>query len=85
MRTTVRIDPDLDARLRAITKERGISFREALNGVLRRGLSVENRPEPYQIVSRNLGLRPGVDLTHALRLIAELEDQAIASKLELRK
>lgn len=30
MRTTVRIDPDKDARLRELTEERGISFREAL-------------------------------------------------------
>jgi hypothetical protein len=32
-----------------------------------------------------MGLRPGIDLTHALRLAGELEDEEIIRKLELRE
>lgn len=32
-----------------------------------------------------MGLRPGVDLTHALQMAADLEDEEIIRKLELRK
>jgi ribbon-helix-helix CopG family protein len=28
MRTTVTLDPDVDAKLRALARERGVSFRE---------------------------------------------------------
>jgi hypothetical protein len=41
-------------------------------------------PQPYRLASRRLGLRPGVDLEHALRLAGELEDAETVRKLELR-
>ena len=87
MRTTVTLDPDLAAKLKALARERGVSFKEALNGALRRGLG-NNAPtpkRPYRLPSRALGLRPGVDLEHALHLAGELEDAETVRKLELRK
>ena len=39
MRTTVTLDDELAARLQAIARERGVSFKEALNSTLRAGLS----------------------------------------------
>jgi Ribbon-helix-helix protein, copG family len=87
MRTTVTLDADLAAKLRALARERGVSFKEALNSTLRRGLTTgggsSNRR--YRLASRRLGLRPGVDLEHALRLASELEDAETIRKLELRK
>ena len=86
MRTTVTLDSDLAAKLRALARERGISFKEALNSTLRRGLaSGGGSPQRYRLASRRLGLRPGVDLEHALRLADELEDAETIRKLELRK
>lgn len=86
MRTTVTLDPDLDARLRRIARERGISFREALNASLRAGLGAPvHPPRPYRLRPRSLGLRPGIDLDHALRLAAALEDEEAVRKLEIRK
>lgn len=87
VRTTVTLDPDLVEKLRSLASERGISFKEALNSTLRRGLasgSSESR-RGYRLPSRQLGLRPGIDLEHALRVAAELEDDETARKLELRK
>jgi hypothetical protein len=43
-----------------------------------------SRPS-YRLTSRRLGLRPGVDLDHALHLAGELEDAETIRKLELRK
>lgn len=87
MRTTVTLDPDLAAKLRALARERGVSFKEALNTTLRRGLGSQapSSKRRYTLPSRPLGLRPGVDLEHALRLAGELEDAETIRKLELRK
>jgi hypothetical protein len=87
MRTTVTLDPDLAAKLRALARERGVSFKEALNSTLRRGLASGSggSKQGYRLMSRRLGLRPGVDLEHALRLAGELEDAETIRKLELRK
>jgi hypothetical protein len=80
----VTLDPDLAARLKALARESGVSFKEALNSVLRRGLA-EGAEEawPYRLPTRDAGLRPGIDLTKALRLAAELEDAETIRKLEL--
>lgn len=87
MRTTVSLDPDLAAKLRSLARERGVPFKEALNEAIRRGLSTrdEETRRPYRLETAPLGLRPGVDLEHALRLAGELEDAETIRKLELRK
>ena len=87
MRTTVTLEPDVAAKLRALARERGVSFKEALNSALRRGLSSGSGggSRPYRLPSQRMDLRPGVDLEHALRLAGELEDAETIRKLELRK
>lgn len=86
MRTTVTLDSDLAARLKALARERGVSFKEALNSVLRRGLAEgAEEARPYRLRTYTMGVRPGIDLTKALQLAAELEDEEIVRKLELRK
>jgi hypothetical protein len=87
MRTTVAIDPELQTRVKDLARERGVSFREALNDVLRRGLGQGSQPpaQRYEVPVRSLGLRPGIDLDKALALAAELEDDETVRKLELRK
>ena len=86
MRTTVTLDPDVAARLLRLASERGSSFKETINSVLRVGLDPGPRGNgAYQERTVALGVRPGVDVTKALRLAAELEDEAIVRKLELRK
>jgi hypothetical protein len=86
MRTTVTLDPDVAAKLRAVARERGISFKEALNASVRAGLgTTPGTPKRYRVPARPLGLREGVDLDKAMRLAGELEDAEIVRKLELRK
>lgn len=86
MRTTVTLDPDVAAKLQQITRERGISFKAALNNAVRRGLS---GPVPaarrYQMPTYDMRVRKGVNLDKASRLADELEDAEIIRKLELGK
>ena len=87
MRTTVDLDPDVDARLRALARERGVPLRVVINDALRAGLhpaAADDAP-PYVLPSRRLGLRPGINVDKALALAGELEDEEILRKLELRK
>jgi hypothetical protein len=86
MRTTVTLDDDVAAAVQRLARERGLPFKQALNALLRVGLSSgTSTSKPYAVPSRALGLRPGVDLDKALRLVGELEDEETVRKLELRK
>ncbi len=86
MRTTVTLDPDVAAGLRAHARERGISFKEALNTSVRRGLDdATESARPYRLIARPLDVRPGVDLDRALQVAGEMEDRELIRKLELRK
>ncbi|MEX1171062.1 MAG: CopG family transcriptional regulator [Chloroflexota bacterium] len=86
MRTTVTLDPDLAARLREVARQRGISFKAAINAAVRAGLATSVEPQrPYREKGRPLGVRPGIDLTKALRIAAALEDDATTVELALRK
>jgi hypothetical protein len=86
MRTTVTLDEDVAAKLKQTARERGVSFKVALNEAVRAGL---NGPTPvarrYRMTTAPLGVRPGIDLDKALTLAGEMEDEEILRKLALRK
>ena len=86
MRTTVTLDPDVEAKLRATMRERGVSFKVALNDSVRAGLG-GGAParKRFRVQSSPLGVRPGVNLDKALTLVGEMEDAEIMRKLDLRK
>ncbi len=86
MRTTVSLDDDVVAALRTAMRERGVSFKEALNSMLRAGISVTNPPSrPYRVQPFSAEIQPGVDLGKVNRLLADWEDEEIIRKLELGK
>ena len=86
MRTTVTLDPDVAARLRAIARERDVPFKTVLNDAIRAGLSARRGDHPrYLMPSRPMGVRPGVELDRALQLAGDLEDAEVVRKLDLRK
>lgn len=86
MRTTVTLDPDVAARLKAVARERGISFKQALNSAVRAGLGGQPRARrAFKQYAQPMGLRPGFNLDKALQLAAALEDEEIVRKLERRK
>jgi hypothetical protein len=83
MRTTVTLDDDIAELLRKRARERDVPFKRVLNEAIRAGLTGgAAAPKPYRMKPRKLGVRPGVDLTKALRVAAELEDAEIIHELE---
>jgi len=86
MRTTVTLDQDVEAKLRTVMRERGVTFKEALNDSVRAGLTTGFQPSRrFRVHARPLGVRPGINLDKALTLAGEMEDAEILRKLELRK
>ena len=81
------LDDDVAARLKRVARERGISFKEALNRAIRAGLGGEQAavPSAFATSSRPLGLRPGIDVTKAVALAGAMEDEELIRRLELRK
>ena len=85
MRTTVTLEPDVEQALRALAHEQGISFKEAINTAVRAGVAAGIAPKPYRTQPRAMGLRPGIDLTHAWALIADLDDEEFLRKRDPQK
>lgn len=84
MRTTVTLDPDVEAKLRSAMRERGVSFKVALNEAARAGLSSPDRVErPFRVKAAPLGARFNID--RALTIAGEMEDEEILRKRELGK
>ncbi|MGH3930845.1 MAG: hypothetical protein ACRDTF_12805 [Pseudonocardiaceae bacterium] len=83
MRTTVTLDPDTAALIQQRMRERGISFKQALNEAIRAG-AAENRGAPFRTVTVALGV-PTVNLDRALQLAAELEDEELVRKIRVGK
>ena len=87
MRTTVTLDPDVEALLDTAMRERGLSFKQALNQAVRSALtSREGRGtrHPYRQKTFAMGA-PKVNLDKALSLAAEMEDRELLRKLRLGK
>lgn len=85
MRTTVTLDPDVEALLRKAMQERGESFKQVLNFAIRSGLARPRRRgrQPFRQPTFDMG-RPLVDLTKAASLAAELEDAETIAKIQRR-
>lgn len=84
MRTTVTLDPDVEAKLRAAMRERGISFKVAINEAIRAGLSEPRvAPKPFKMKTAPLGARFNID--KALTIAGEMEDEEIIRKMEMGK
>jgi hypothetical protein len=86
MRTTVDVDQNLLERLRIEARLRGLSFKELLDDVLRRGLDEPTRdantPPRYQCPTFHMGAPAArFDLDKALRRSAALEDKDTVREL----
>lgn len=77
MRTTLTVDDDVAAKLKAEARRTDRPFREVVNEMLRRGLAISGgtapRP-PFRIAARDLGnLKPGLSLDNIAELIEQAE------------
>jgi Ribbon-helix-helix protein, copG family len=77
MRTTVTLDDDVAAKLKAEARRSGRPFKQTLNAALRRGLvrpATSDDSPPFRVRARDLGgLREGLSLDSASRLLDEIE------------
>ncbi|WP_334144465.1 hypothetical protein [Rhabdothermincola sp.] len=80
MRTTVTLDDDVAQQIHQRMRERGTGFKQTLNELLRRGLRSGEPLEPYSTPTFAMGVRPDVDLTKALRLAVDLDDEDAGRK-----
>jgi hypothetical protein len=77
MRTTLTLDDDVAAKLKAEARRAGRPFRDVVNDTLRRGLA--NAPgraarQPFKVEARDLGsVRPGLSLDNVADLIEQVE------------
>ena len=85
MRTTLTIDDDLAALLQDTARRTGRTFRDVVNEALREGLLRGEAEAPCIPPVHDLGIRPGVDLTKALQLVGQLEDEEVVRKMEIGK
>ena len=77
MRTTLTLDDDVAARLKAESRRAGRPFREIVNETLRRGLASRRaaaRSQDFRVTTRDLGdLRPGLSLDDVAGLLEQVE------------
>lgn len=86
MRTTITLEPDVQALIRNAMKERGISFKEALNAAVRAGLT-QGKPKRRSFVQKSysLGGDRNFRWEKALEIAAAMEDEELGRKIALRK
>lgn len=82
MRTTVTLDPDVEALLKNAMRERDASFKQVLNDALRQGLRrrASGAPAPFEQMTFDMGPLL-VATTHLNALADELEDRELMAKL----
>lgn len=80
MRTTVTLEPDTERLIRQVMEQRGVSFKKALNDLLRAGATPAARATSFRTPTFRMG-QPTVNLDRALQLAGELEDEEILRKM----
>lgn len=78
MRTTLTLDEDVAAKLKAESRRLDRSFRDVVNETLRRGLAQRSPKQSnqggFKVVARDLGaLRPGLSLDNVSAIIEQVE------------
>ncbi len=82
MRTTVTLDAEASAVVNRLMSERGLTFKQAVNAAIVAGS--RPRARAFRTPVYALG-EPAVDLTHALRIAGELEDDELVRKSRVGK
>ena len=85
MRTTITLEPDVQALIKTAMKERGISFKEALNSAVRAGLTQGKPRRRFVQKSYSMGADQNFRWDKALESAAGMEDEELGRKFSLRK
>jgi hypothetical protein len=76
----VTLDPDTEHLVRQRMAAEGVSFKRALNDSIRDGAQGRPRVDVFTTPTFDLG-EPAADLTGALRVAADLEDEAVVGRM----
>lgn len=80
MRTTVTLDPDVEHIVRRRMRERGVSFKQAINDAIRDGAVPAADAAPFSTPTAAMG-RSTVNLDRALQVAADLEDDELVRRM----
>jgi hypothetical protein len=80
VRTTVTLEPDVEAFINQAMRDRGLTFKDAVNAAIRAGMTPQGQAKTPPFPTYDLG-QPLVDITKAVRLAGELEDHELAARL----
>lgn len=72
------LDPDTEQVIRRRMRERGISFKEAVNEAIRRSETGES--EPFHTATASMG-ESAVNLDRALQVVGDLEDDELIRRM----
>jgi hypothetical protein len=81
MRTTVTLEPATEALLREVMKERGVSFKEALNSAIQAGLTSTVSPIPFVQQTFALGPEQNFRWDKTLSIAEAMEDEELCGKM----
>lgn len=75
VRTTLTIEDDVAAKLRAEMRKSGRSFKEVVNAVLRLALNATKKParRPFKVEAHDLGLKEGLSYDNIESLLDQAE------------
>jgi hypothetical protein len=76
MRTTLTLDPDVQSLIENAMRERGVSFKQAVNDAIRAGL-MPARGSRFVQRTFSMGFRPEVNYDKALAIAAALDDEEL--------
>jgi hypothetical protein len=87
MRTTVTLDPDVERLIKSAMKQRGVSFKEALNEAARTGLQGKPPRRARKFTQKTFRMGEGQEFRwdKALAVADAIEDEELSRKLALRK
>jgi len=80
MRTTVTLEPDVEALIKSAMAERGLTFKEAVNQAIRAGMGAGRAVPGSPLPVYDMG-EPVIDTTKALQLAGEFENQELTARL----
>ena len=88
MRTTVTLEADTEALVKQLMRERGLSFKQAVNEAIRSGLSgrgTRGAERPFRTKTYAMGWSEGMRLDRSLSVAGDLEDEELARRIAARK
>lgn len=83
MRTTITLDPDVVALLEKAQQEQGLSFKEAVNTAIRKGLVPSaGARKPFRLKTYAAKQAPDFDVTHVWDELGKMDDEKLSRKLK---